>query len=197
MTQTKTNIFAMAKKVEKTTTKKEDKAIIDCPILEAKVVRFNELKSIIDALEAEKKMLEGDIKSVGTQKFIEIYQQKKIKPESFVIEDKDGGRVLFMVVDKYTSITPEKKEIISQILPEFLNTKTEYSFNPEVLERNIEAISNAIMESEMSDEDKADLIFAQEITTIEKGSIDKLHTTSDIQGSMALISPILMLKPQK
>lgn len=194
---TTTNIFAMAKKVEKPTTKKEDKAIIDCPILEAKVTRFNELKSVIDALEAEKKMLEGDIKNVGTTKFVELYSAKKIKPESFVIEDKEGGKVLFMVVDKYTTITPEKKEIISQVLPDFLNTKTDYSFNPEVLERNIEAISNAIMSSDMSDEDKANLIFAQEITTIEKGAIEKLHTTQDIASSMALISPILMLKPQK
>jgi hypothetical protein len=191
------NIFAAAKKVEKTNVKKTDKEVLSIPLLEDKVMQFNNVKGQIDNLEAMKKMLEGDIKDIGRTEYCKAFEKTKVKPESFVIQDKTGAKVIFMATDKYTLVTEEKAEVMSQIAPELITTTTTYGFNAEVLERNIEAISAAILAAEMSDEDKASLIEATEVKSVCKGAIDRLGQYQSVANIFALINPICMLKPQK
>lgn len=194
-TAPKKNIFATAKKAEPKVTK-ADKKIIVLNALENKVSRFNALKGMIDSLEAEKKMLEGDLKAEGKRLYCNQFVEARVKPESFCIEDAEGGRILFMATDKYTNIPTEKLEVMEQLIPSLLETKTTYGFDPIVLERNIELLSDAILASNMSEEDKGNLIIAQEVTSVKKGSIDVLHTTNDLRMAFDLINPVCMLKPQ-
>jgi len=196
-TTTPINIFAQAKKAEPKTAKKTDKQVKEIPLLENKVQRFNFLKAELDSIEAEKKMIEGDIKEIARSEWCKEYEKEKMRPESFVIQDKTGAKVLFMATDKYTLVTPEKEEVINSICPDFLEKNTSYSFDTSVLERNIEAISNAIMGSNMSDEDKRNLIIATETKSIKKGAIERLAQCGQIEATFALINPICMLKPQK
>lgn len=194
---TTTNIFATAKKVEKSVKKVAEKEVIIMPQLEDKVAQFNAIKGQLDNLEASKKMLEGDIKELGRKEFCRLFGRTKVKPESFVIQDKEGAKVLFMAVDKYTLVSDEKKEMMAQIAPELVEETTTFGFDPEVLARNLEAISEAIQNSSMSADDKANLIVATQTTSIKKGAIDRLGQYAEVEQMFGLINPICMLKPQK
>lgn len=192
-----TNIFANAKKVEKAPAKK-DKQIVLIPSLEGKVGKFNTLKGEIESLEAQKKMLEGDIKSIAQTEWCRTFEAEKVRPESFVIQDNEGNKVLFMATDKYSTVTEEKAKLMETICPELIETETVYGFDNEVLSRNIEAISNAILGAQISDEDKANLITCVEKTTVKKGAIERLGQHPDrIESIFGLISPVCMLKPQR
>ena len=167
------------------------------PLLENRVQRFNEIKQELDNLEAEKKMLEGDIKELGKEEFCKQFRRSKVRPDSFVIQDKAGANVLFMATDKYTVVSDEKAEVLTQLVPDLLSIAVTYGFDAEVLERNLEAISNAIMGADMTDEDKASLIVATETKSITKGAIDRLGQFDGVEEIFSLINPICMLKPQK
>lgn len=143
-------------------------------------------------------MLEGDIKTSAMTAWCEAYESDKVRPESFVIQDARGGKVLFMATDKYSTVTEEKEAVIKQFCPDLVETTTEYGFDNEVLKRNIDAIGAAIMQAEISDEDKANLITVIEKTTVKKGAIERLgQYPARINSIFNLISPVCMLKPQR
>jgi hypothetical protein len=191
------NIFATAKKVEKPSVKSKTHKTIIATHLENKVQRFNQLKQDIDNLEAEKKMLEGELKSFGREQFFLMFQATKLRPESFIIQDNIGANVMFLATDKYTIVTTEKAEFIESITPELLNKTKIFSFDEEILQRNLEAISNAILGADMIDEDKNNLIIATEKIEIKKGAIDTLGQYKEVANVFELVNPICMLKPQK
>lgn len=194
---TTTNIFAAAKKIEKPSAKSKTHKTILAPHLDSKVQRFNELKQMIDNLEAEKSMIEGDIKSFGKEQFCSLFQDTKLRPESFIIQDNEGANVMFLATDKYTLVSEEKSTFIEQIAPDLLTKKRIFSFDEEILKRNLEAISNAILCADMSEEDKSNLILASEKTEITKGAIDRLAQYDSVANIFELVNPICMLKPQK
>lgn len=134
----KTNIFATAKKVEKTSSAKtKDKNIVTMPLLENRVQRFNEIKQELDNLEAEKKMLEGPKEAANLSK-----QQSELDSLQNAVNyyNLDGYKVhrefeddrrkttskYFLVDDKGTSISGAwPYELLSLFISGYGKAKTE------------------------------------------------------------------------
>ena len=79
--------------------------------------------------------------------------------------------------------------------PGLLETTTTYKFNPALLDKTGEIVSRLILEStELSDDEKANLIVAETKIGIKSGSIDRLMDYDNPSQIFDLIEPILALK---
>lgn len=192
------NLFATAKQnaPEKKSAKKE-KESVQVKGLAKSLARYDELKEAIKNSEAEMEVLAGTIKQVGKEKFLELYETRNRKPESFHLADGDH-KVLYIVQDAYkgdrSGMSAEKIALFEDF-DDVLETNTTYSFNPDVLNRVGDKISQIIMGSKLiSDEDKANLIVATSKTTIKKGTIEKLMEYDNPTMMFELIEPIVALK---
>jgi len=192
------NLFATAKQnaPEKKSAKKE-KESVQVKGLAKSLARYDELKEAIKNSEAEMEVLAGTIKQVGKEKFLELYETRNRKPESFHLADGDH-KVLYIVQDAYkgdrSGMSAEKVALFEDF-DDVLETNTTYSFNPDVLNRVGDKISQIIMSSKLiSDEDKANLIVATSKTTIKKGTIEKLMDYDNPTMMFELIEPIVALK---
>lgn len=192
------NLFATAKQnaPEKKSAKKE-KESVQVKGLAKSLARYDELKEAIKNSEAEMEVLAGTIKQAGKEKFLELYETRNRKPESFHLADGDH-KVLYIVQDAYkgdrSGMSAEKIALFEDF-DDVLETNTTYSFNPDVLNRVGDKISQIIMSSKLiSDEDKANLIVATSKTTIKKGTIEKLMDYDNPTMMFELIEPIVALK---
>lgn len=192
------NLFATAKQnaPEKKSAKKE-KESVQVKGLAKSLARYDELKEAIKNSEAEMEVLAGTIKQVGKEKFLELYETRNRKPESFHLADGDH-KVLYIVQDAYkgdrSGMSAEKVALFEDF-DDVLETNTTYSFNPDVLNRVGDKISQIIMSSKLiSEEDKANLIVATSKTTIKKGTIEKLMDYDNPTMMFELIEPIVALK---
>lgn len=194
----KSNLFSIAKQnaPEKKASKK-DKESINVKGIAKSIARYDELKELIKNSEAELEVVAGSLKQVGKEKFLEMYNGRRRRPESFNLADGDH-KVLYIVQDAYkgdrSGMSEEKVELFEQF-PEVLDTSVTYTFNPEVLNRVGDKISQIIMASKLiSDEDKMNLIVATSKTTIKKGTIERLLEYEDPTMMFELIEPIVALK---
>ena len=192
------NLFATAKQnaPEKKPAKKE-KESVQVKGLSKSLERYGELKELIKNSEAEMEVLAGTIKQVGKEKFLSLYESRNRKPESFHLADGDQ-KVLYIVQDAYkgdrSGMSAEKIALFEDF-DDVLETNVTYTFNPDVLNRIGDKISQAIMNSKLiSDEDKANLIVATSKTTIKKGTIEKLMEFDNPAMMFELIEPIVALK---
>ena len=189
-TETTTNIFSTAKKVEKKKAT-DEKISIGC---ELNLKRWNELKENISDLEAEQKMIEGEIKEFAREKFLELYQKQKSRPDSFHLEN-DGGKCLVIMQDRYLSLTDEKIDSFD-LSDSCADTVREYSFNADLLEKYSSVISDLIVNCpDIVDSDKGELIVCKEKKQIKKGLIDKLYSFGErMRDVFFFAEPIINLK---
>ena len=99
--------------------------------------------------------------------------------------------------DKYISIKDEARaDELRREYGNVVTTDEKFYFNPEVLERNKEAIENLIQNSQaISEADKENLVVREVKYSITKGMIDKLYSFgSKMENVMDAIQPIFMLK---
>jgi len=192
------NLFAIAQQQapEKKSSKK-DKETFQVKGLKNELSRYEELKALIKNSEAEMEVIAGTIKQAGKEKFLEVFENKGKKPESFHIADGEE-KVLYIVQDAYkgdrSGMSQEKIDLFADH-PEILETTTTFSFNPEVVSRIGDKLSQVIMSSKLiSDEDKKNLIIATSKTTIKKGTIEKLMEFDNPAMMFELIEPIVALK---
>jgi hypothetical protein len=214
-TTAKTNLFAAAKKKEQPKAK-DEKATVVVPEsthegFSKNLMRLETLRSNMKRDEAEAKMLETEIKQRGQSEFLRLYDEQRVRPESFKLAGENGGKFLFMVIDKYATVPDETraKELKEAYGDDVVTSSKEYSFNPEllkawerdgVLDERIEALSTAIVEcGELSDSDKENLITVTEKYSITKGMIDKLQTIKQEErtGFFYQIQPECQLKNTK
>lgn len=188
----KGNLFATNTKV-KETAKKPEKKLLIAPKLDDKIKRWAELKTMIDQATAEAKMLEGDIKEVGRELFITEYSVNKVTPDSFRIKDNTGNSCLFICTDKYTAIDEGKAEILRH--KDLLNENVTYKFNPELVEKYGQILSDLINDSQdIEEEDKANLISGELTFAVKKGAIDRLLHYENPAQIFELINPIVSIK---
>lgn len=191
--QTTTKNLFTSKVKETSTSKKADKKVIKAETLGDKISRLNELKSKIDALTGELKMIEGDIKQTGKTLFLSEYKANKRTPESFKIADEVGSSALFIVSDKYTSVDENKADILRQY--DLLNENVTYKFNTELVEKYGEVLSEMINGcTKILDEDKDNLISGERTYSVQKGAIDRLIQYDNMEEVFELINPICSLK---
>ena len=191
--KTQTNLFANAT-TKTPTAKKTDKKVLQAPDLLNKVSKFTQLKHQIEALTGELKMIEGDIKVRGKSLFLEQYKADKRTPENFKIQDETGATCMFIVMDKYTAVDDEKAAILKDF-DGLLGENVVYKFNPELVEKYGEVLSNLIISSpDIEEADKANLISGERTYSVAKGSIDRILQFANPEQVLELINPICALK---
>lgn len=163
------------------------------------IARYDELKALIKNAEAEQEILDGQIKEVGRDKFLEIYKDEGYRPKNFNLVD-GTEKILYVTADIYqgsrSGLSPEKIAILEQY-DDILESQTTYTINPKILNKPgvAEAISRMIMSSKiLTDEDKAELIQAETKTIVKKGTIDRLLQYPDPAVIFDLIDPTVSLK---
>lgn len=163
------------------------------------IARYDALKEIIKNAEAEKELLDGQIKEVGRDKFLEMYKDEGFRPKNFNIVD-GGEKILYVTSDTYQGsrygLSPEKISLLEQY-DDILESETTYTINAKVLNKPgvAEAISKMIMSSKiLTDEDKAELIQAETKTVVRKGTIDRLLQYPDPAVIFDLIDPTVSLR---
>ena len=72
-----------------------------------------------------------------------------------------------------------------------------YSFNTELLNKHMDAISEAIAGLNIPEADKAQLLFLDKKFSVKKGSIERLVHYGNVAEVVQEIQPIIMLKNAK
>lgn len=187
------SLFGMAKGTTAKTSPKKAKPQVQVAGIAEDIRRYDELHAAIKNAEAEKEVLHGTLIQVGIDKFMELYERRGSKPESFELADGDQA-ILFMVKDQYEKVTPEKAGIL-EAYPDLLETEVKYSFDPATLERVGDVISRLIMDSKLlSDEDKRNLLVVETKQFVKKGTIDRLLNYDDPRLIFDLVKPQTGLK---
>lgn len=195
------SLFAAAAATPAAKTKaKKDRLIVPLDkSYEAKIHEHISLKETIDNATAALKIVDGEIKEVAREKFVELYKQFGRCPENFIL-NAGKEKILFIVNDKYLKVTEEKQELLMKVQPSVVDVKTEYSFNAELLEKNpqyMQLLSDAI--TNISDKlmpqcDKVALIKATKAVSIKKGTINNLNQYKNLAEVFEMIEPIVGLK---
>jgi hypothetical protein len=201
------NLFASAKKKTTTTkAKKDDKIIVNVEGAEfaEKLEKFATLKAQMDELKADLAMSQEFVKTVGIEEYAKLVDEKKLNPGSFIVASETGGRVMVLPTKKYIKIDEAAAEQLTETYGEdVVEENTTYGFNTDVLMRNMDAISAALLESDtLSAEDKESLIEATTTYTVAKDTLDKVYTLAKESGNEILeviedIQPVVQLKNAK
>jgi len=195
----KKNIFASAKPVQPTGSKKKRERV-EVDGIADKIRRYDELKAILKVTEAEQKLLAGELYEVGREKFLDLYEERGYRPANFDLAD-GNENILLEVTDRYLKVEPEKAEILKQY-DGLLEEKTTYEFDNQLLEKPVaggvtigDIVSELIQGSKLiPDEDKANLIKAKKSMRVPKGTLDRLLEYDNPREVFMLISPVLALK---
>lgn len=200
-TKTKPNLFSTAKKSEPEEKKCDKHAEITLPEskysgISEKLIKLQSVRDKLQELEAEAGMMESEIKEIGRNEYLKLYENSKLNPGSFRMKGERGGCFLVIPTDRYLSIKTEESANQLNQLGDLAESKTVFSFNPDLLEKYGETISTLILESEkISDEDKPKLIEAKTTYNVKKGSIDRLlQFGNKMKDVFFMIQPVFQLK---
>jgi hypothetical protein len=197
MAAKKIDIFGSAKEKTSASSKTSDKEVVYVSDLEEKLLEFDALKAQIADLESELGAVKDEITNISKEKFVELYQQKKANPKTFLIKDGEGC-VMVVPNDKYISLKDEDRvnELIEKYGEDVVTIDEKYIFNTEVLQRNMETIQKLIGNSKaISDYDKENLLVNEVKYTITKGTIDNLAKYGKKIGNVVDdIQPVIVLK---
>ena len=142
---------------------------------------------------AESDLIGGRIKEVGSQKWLELYEQSGTNPNSINLIDGDET-IMLQVKDAYKKVEPEKKVILQENYPDLVETTVVFTFNDTLLDKYGEVVFNLIKNSkEIAEQDKDNLIKGESTTKIKKGSIDKILNYPNPEEVFILIEPTMAL----
>jgi hypothetical protein len=197
------DFFATAETTQTTKSKDKVKAIVPVDA-GGSIARLNSVREQIAQLKAQEALLLDDIKPVAVETFIEQFKERKVRPESFVMQDTDGAKVLLIVQDKYAKLTDATHQTLKELYPkkigELVQRTTEFKFNQDILDAHgpviTKAISEAIASMPIPDNDKKKLLKATVTETIKKGTIERLHTYKEFPTLFSLIKPTIQFKNQ-
>jgi len=169
------NLFETAKKASET--KKKDKHVVVNlkPEFEQSLSRMAEINSLLADLEAEKAVLDSEVREEAKKEMINLYNQKRSFPGTLkVVAGKMGFQ--FITMDKYITIDDVRfAELANKYGNEIVDRETIFSFNNEVLEKNQETISKILMDSKkLSDWAKENLLLSKTTYSVKKGTISNL-----------------------
>jgi hypothetical protein len=200
------NLFTKAKKTTTPKAKKDDKTIVNVPGTEfaEKLAKFATLKAQMDELKAEMAMSQEFVKSVGIDEYAKLVETTKTNSGSFILASETGGRVMILPTKKYIKIDEAAAETLTETYGEDVVTETTtYGFNTDVLMRNMDAISEALLESDLlSDDDKENLIEATTTYAVAPDTLDKVYVLAQESGNSVAeviedIQPVVMMKNAK
>lgn len=199
------NLFEKKTNAKPKAAKKDDKIniVIDNKEFSEKLKKFATLKSQIDELTAELAMSKDFVKDVAVEEYSKLFETRMANVGSFNLSSVDGGSVMVVPTKKYLNIDETASELLKTTYGENIVTEnTTYGFNPDVLMRNMEIISELIMNSSISDEDKENLITQSTTYSVEKDSLDKIYVLSKetklgVKEILQDLQPVITLKNAK
>jgi hypothetical protein len=197
----KGNLFAKAKeKGSSKTEKKNDKlnVVITGAEFDQNLVKIAQLEALIDELTADLDMAKGIVKEVGMEKFEDIYIRTGGYPGSFILSSDSDASIMFVPNDKYIKCDENRaKELIDTYCDDVVTEKTEFVFNPTLLEKYSEVLSDFIETCpDIADDDKYELIQAKTTYNVTKGAIEKAFTwgKGKVSDFVRDIQPVFQLK---
>lgn len=196
----KANIFDKAKS-KGTSKKAENHEVVILPKLEKSLSRMEEINKKIAELEAEKAILDTEVRDAGKESMIKLYNGKKRFPGTLKIE---AGQMSYQFItsDRYKKIDEERFDELSEKYgEEIVEENTTYSFNTKILLKHMDHISKLLMGSkELSDEDKDNLLESDTSYVVKKGTIKDLFLITkdeDVSEIIEDIQPIFSIKSIK
>jgi hypothetical protein len=161
------NLFSAAKPVPvaKAAAKKRER--VEVKGISKMIKEYDELNAVIKNAESAKSVIGGELKEIGREKFLDLYEDRGFRPANFDLAD-GNENILLEVTDKYLKVEPEKAAILENFNG-LLEVKTTYEFNAEILEKKVsdtmtvgDVVSMLIQDSKLlSDSDKENLIKAK------------------------------------
>jgi hypothetical protein len=154
------NLFSAAKPVPvaKAAAKKRER--VEVKGISKMIKEYDELNAVIKNAESAKSVIGGELKEIGREKFLDLYEDRGFRPANFDLAD-GNENILLEVTDKYLKVEPEKAAILENFNG-LLEVKTTYEFNAEILEKKVsdtmtvgDVVSMLIQDSKLlSDSDK-------------------------------------------
>jgi len=200
------NMFGKAKVKKVVAKKTDDKVIVNVAGTEfaSHLEKFAKLKAQMDDLKAEMAMSQEFVKGVGIDEYANLVEGSKSNPGSFILASETGGRVMILPTKKYIKIDEAQAEALQESYGEDIVTeKTDYGFNTDILMRNMDTISEILMNSDkISEDDKENLIEAKITIAVEKEALDKVYSLSkesgnDVAEVIEDLQPVVMMKNAK
>lgn len=197
------NLFAKAKKVAPVKASKDEKKVIKItdPSFFSKVEKLEELQDRMKSDKAKADMLADEIKDLGKEEWAKLYEETGKNPETVMLEQEnengDNGHVMFMVTDKYITITTEARaeELQDAYGEDIVEEKTTFSFDNEMIEKYGEVLSRMIEEcSEIAERDREKIIKAVTTYSVAKGTIDNFKKYGPVQEMIESVRPVVALK---
>ena len=155
-------------------------------------------------LKAEITAIQEEFKNLGKEEFKKMIA-KGAAPTSFILRTVNekgtpDAAKMFIVVDKYATLDVERYEYLKKTYPEadFVEETREFSFNPVLIEKYSNEVSDAISKcKKIPDEDKTLLIICTKVQRVKKGVVDKLFLMKNNNVIFNEIAVICMLKDTK
>lgn len=213
----KKNLFTNAKKATPKKTKKGDKITVLVGSPESAIRDEDDAKNFADSLDvfaklkaeiaektAELKMAEEVVKSVGIEEYIKLIEENKKNVGTFNLHSSNGGSVMVCPTKKYIKVDDDGIEYLKETYGEdIIDEDTTYSFDTKVLMKNMDIISELIMNCEdISDEDKENLIVQKDTFKIESDTLDRVYdlakkSKKDVADVLNDLQPVISNKYAK
>ncbi len=197
------NIFSTAKtkSVDKKT-KTNDRPVIKIKgdDFDTNLKAFVNLKSESDRIKTRLELTLNFIKSIALDNYCNIYRKNKSNPGTIEIQSDSNDSFLLAPNDKYITVNKERAdELKGKYGDDIVTETTKYAFNPDLLEKYADILSDLIQNcSDIDDDDKDNLIVAENAFTVAKGSIDRALTLGkDVKEFIDDIQPIFQVKSAK
>lgn len=164
---------------------------------------MEELQKKEKAIKAKFAMLSNEVKEVGIEEFTKLFEKTGKYPGTFMLESVVGDKtaqIMFMPTDRYIKIDKKSaKDLKESFGEEVVTETTDFGFDAKMLEKYGEEISDAIMNSDIPDEDKGKIITATTTYTVAKGSIENMKDFSEKSGTsigvvMEKIKPVISVR---
>lgn len=187
---TTTNLFAVAGEKKAAKKSVSDKVRVEVSQdMAAKIERLLAVRAEYENLEAEKKMLEGEVKESAAEKWAQMFEEQGVRPASFFY-----GDIMVLPIDKYLTIDADRADELERKYPNITTCSEEFVFNPVLLQKYQQQISDALMAADIPAMEKAQLVQVSRKYSIGKGVLDKLKQWGRVSEVMAAVSPIIQLK---
>ena len=181
---------------------KDTKTVIKItdPSFFGKVEKLQQLQDRMKSDKAKADMFADEIKDLGKEEWAKLYESTGKNPETVMLEQEnengDNSHVMFMVTDKYISITAERAEELQETYgAEIVEEKTTFSFDDKMIEKYGEILSRMIEESsDIAEKDKEKIIKATTAYSVAKGTIDEFKKYGDVSEMIEMVKPVVALK---
>lgn len=170
----------------------------DYPDISNTLEQMAEINQRLKDDEKQYERLHGEVLEIAHKEFLKLYDTKQTNPDTFIMNGEFGGCVMIVPQDRYKMTDEEKAKAMVQQFnkPDMVETKTVFSFNPEMLQKYESVISDFIMNSpDIRAEDKDKIVEAKVTYSIRKGMIDRLmEFKANMAKAFTAIQPVFQIR---